>query len=102
MPPEYYATLALVNGKIVTVDPNNAIYEAVAVRENKIIAVGNTNNIKKHVGPETEVIELGGKAVLPGFIDSHVHLVVAGRLAVKVSPSAGVMAIRLEAPPLTA
>jgi predicted amidohydrolase YtcJ len=83
MPPKYYATLALVNGIIVTVDPNNTICEAVAVRENKIIAIGTTDNIQKHVGPETEVIELGGKAVLPGFIDSHVHLVGAGRLALK-------------------
>ena len=83
MTPDSYATLALVNGKIITVDPDDTVYEAVAIRKNKIIAVGNMENIKKHVGPETEVIELGGKAVLPGFIDSHVHLVGAGRLAVK-------------------
>jgi predicted amidohydrolase YtcJ len=83
MTPENYATLALVNGKIVTVDPNDTVHEAVAVRDNRIIAVGSTEEITKHVGPETEVIELDGKSVLPGFIDSHVHLVGAGRLAVK-------------------
>lgn len=83
MTSENYATLVLVNGKIVTVDPEDSVQEAVAVRENKIIAVGTTDEIRKHMGPETEVIELDGKAVLPGFVDSHVHLVGAGRLAVK-------------------
>ena len=79
MTPENYATLALVNGKIVTVDSKDTVHEAVAVRENMITAVGTTDEIQKLVGPETEVIELDGKAVLPGFIDSHVHLVGACR-----------------------
>lgn len=83
MPPENYATMALINGKIVTVDPNDTVHEAVAVNGNKIVAVGTTEDIRKYVGPETEVVELDGKAVLPGFIDSHVHLVGAGKLAVK-------------------
>ena len=83
MPTENYATLALINGKIVTVDPDDTVHEAVAVRGNKILAVGSVEDIKGWVGPETEVVELGGKSVLPGFIDSHVHLVGAGRLAVK-------------------
>ncbi len=80
---ENYATLALINGKIVSVNPDDTVYQAVAVRGNKIISVGTTDEIAKLIGPETEVVELEGKAVLPGFIDTHVHLVGAGRLAVK-------------------
>ena len=80
---ENYATIALLNGKIVTVDQDDNVHEAVAVRGNKIVAVGSVEDIGKYIGPETEVVELGGKAVLPGFVDSHIHLVGAGKLAVK-------------------
>jgi predicted amidohydrolase YtcJ len=78
-----YATFALINGKIVSVDKNDTVYEAVAVTGNIITAVGTTEEVRVHIGPVTEVVELDGRAVLPGFIDSHVHLVGAGRLAVK-------------------
>ena len=78
-----YATFALINGKIVSVDKNDTVYEAVAVTGNIITAVGTTEEVREHIGPVTEIVELDGRAVLPGFIDSHVHLVGAGRLAVK-------------------
>ena len=80
---EKYATLALINGKIISVDSDNTVYEAVAVIGNTITTVGTTEKIKHLIGPETKVVELDGKTVLPGFIDSHVHLIGAGRLAVK-------------------
>jgi predicted amidohydrolase YtcJ len=67
------ADLALLNGKIVTVDAEDSIVEAVAVKENRIIATGQTAEIKSLVGEGTEVIDLGGKTVLPGIIDTHTH-----------------------------
>jgi len=67
------ATLILHNAKVVTVDKDFRIASAVAVRDDKIIAVGSIEEVLKHKGPKTEVIDLGGKMVLPGLMDSHVH-----------------------------
>ena len=67
------ADMVLVNGKIVTVDAKNSVVEAVAVKDGKIIAVGSTKDVMLLVGDETETIELGGRTVLPGIIDSHTH-----------------------------
>jgi predicted amidohydrolase YtcJ len=67
------ADLALLNGKIVTVDANNSIVEAVAVKGNRIVATGQTSEISRLVGDGTEVIDLRGKTVLPGLIDTHTH-----------------------------
>lgn len=77
------ATLALINGKIVTVDSENSIHEAVAVKENMIIRVGSNNDVNSLIDSKTNVIDLNGKTVLPGFIDSHVHAFGAGRLKVQ-------------------
>jgi predicted amidohydrolase YtcJ len=65
--------MVLINGKIITVDPDDSIVEAVAICDNKIMAVGSTEDIKKLAGPETNVIELEGRTVMPGIIDSHTH-----------------------------
>jgi predicted amidohydrolase YtcJ len=67
------ADLALLNGKIVTVDSNDSIVEAVAVKENWIIVTGSTSEIEELIGRDTEVIDLGEKTVLPGLIDTHTH-----------------------------
>jgi len=67
------ADIVLVNGKIVTVDSDDSIVEAVAVKNGKIFAVGSTDEIKRLAGEGTEVIELDGKTVLPGIIDTHTH-----------------------------
>lgn len=68
------ADLVLMNGKIVTVDKDFSIREAVAAAGDQIVFVGNNENVKQYIGPETEVIELNGALVLPGLIDSHAHL----------------------------
>ncbi|MBT7347791.1 amidohydrolase [Candidatus Bathyarchaeota archaeon] len=68
-----HADKVLLNGKIITVDPNDSIVEAVAVLGNRIVAVGSNYDVKKYAGPETEVIDLGGKTAMPGIIDSHTH-----------------------------
>jgi predicted amidohydrolase YtcJ len=60
-------------GRIVTVDAQFRTAEAMAIREGRIIAVGTNADIVKLAGSRTEQIDLGGKTVLPGLIDSHVH-----------------------------
>ena len=61
------------NGKIVTVDPQFRIVEAMAIRDGRILAIGTNADIVKLAGSGTEQVDLGGKTVLPGLIDSHVH-----------------------------
>ena len=64
----------LVNGKIVTVDVDFNIVEAVAIRNGKSLAVGSSRQIRALAGQNTEVIDLEGKTVLPGFNDGHGHV----------------------------
>jgi predicted amidohydrolase YtcJ len=60
-------------GRIVTVDPQFRIAEAMAIRDGRILAVGTNAEIGRLAGAETEQVDLGGRTVLPGLIDSHVH-----------------------------
>src|SRR5215217_8933992 len=62
-----------VNGKIVTVDDRFTIVQALAVRGQRIMAVGQNGEIEKLRGPATEVIDLNGRTVIPGLIDNHSH-----------------------------
>ena len=66
------------NGKVYTVNKDQAWAEAVAIKGNKIIFVGTAEDVKKYVGNETETFDLQGKMMLPGFIDSHFHLIAGG------------------------
>jgi predicted amidohydrolase YtcJ len=61
------------NAKILTVDPQFHIVEAMAIRDGRILATGTNSDVLKLAGSTTERIDLGGKTVLPGLIDSHVH-----------------------------
>ncbi len=72
------AEMMLVNGNIYTVDEERPWAEAVAVRGGRTAAVGTTAEIRRLAGPETEVLDLRGAFVLPGFIDSHVHFINGG------------------------
>ena len=67
------ADLILHNAKIATVDQQFSIHEAVAVRDGRILRTGENDDILKLRGPETEVVNLRGRLVLPGLIDSHSH-----------------------------
>src|SRR5262245_29192846 len=67
------ADTILVNGKIVTVDDRFTIAEALAIRGQRIVAVGNTAEIEKLKGPQTRTIALNGRTVIPGLIDNHSH-----------------------------
>ena len=68
------ADIVLHNGKIVTVDKNLSVAQAVAVGDHKIIAVGQDADIMKLAGPNTQVIDLKGRTVVPGLIDTHRHM----------------------------
>ena len=73
-----FADLVLLNGQIITLDAENTIHEGVAIKNGKIIEVGNNNEVKYWIGNETHVIDLNGKAAIPGFIDSHTHFINMG------------------------
>ena len=72
---ELFADLALFNGKVVTVDSRFSIAQAIAIKGNKIVAVGTDEKIKEFTGKHTMVLDLKGKTVLPGINDSHLHAV---------------------------
>ena len=67
------ADLILHNGKVVTVDPQFHIVDSMAVRGDRIVAIGTRDEVHKLAGPATRRIDLNGKTVLPGLIDSHTH-----------------------------
>ena len=70
--------LILSNGKIITVDQRFSIAQAVAIRGDRIVAVGTSQEIGALAGPNTRKIDLKGKSVVPGLIDNHMHLLRAG------------------------
>lgn len=69
---------AFINGKIYTVNEKQPVAEAVVVQGNKIIFVGSNVEAKKIIDNSTNVIDLKGKLMLPGFIDNHVHFINGG------------------------
>jgi predicted amidohydrolase YtcJ len=73
------ASTILVNGKILTVDSQFSIREAIAIRDGKIMTVGSTGDVRKLATPQTRVIDLQGRTVIPGLIDSHMHAIRAGQ-----------------------
>lgn len=73
-----FADLVLVGGEIATVDPAIGNVEALAVNGYRIAAVGSDDEISALIGPETEVIELEGRFVMPGFIEGHGHFMGLG------------------------
>jgi predicted amidohydrolase YtcJ len=78
------ATLILVNGRIWTENPRQPEAEAIALEGNRIIAVGSSDAIRKSAAPGCQVIDLGGRRVVPGFNDAHVHLLGGGDALVSV------------------
>ncbi len=72
------ADMVLLDGKVVTVDPELGEAEAVAIRGDRILAVGSSEEIRELVGPDTEVLELNGRLAIPGFIEGHGHFMGLG------------------------
>lgn len=73
-----FADLILFNGKIVTVDERDTIAEAVAVKDGRIATVGVNSEVLRMKGTATDTIDLKGRTVVPGFIDSHCHMISTG------------------------
>ena len=67
------ADTILFNGKIVTVDAKSSIAQAVAIRGNRIVAVGSDADVRRHAGGATRLVDLRGRTVLPGLMDGHLH-----------------------------
>jgi predicted amidohydrolase YtcJ len=72
------ADMILFNGKVITVDAQDHIFQAVAVKGDKIVGVGSDLEIKPLAGPQCKMIDLKGKTVTPGLIDSHYHMMYYG------------------------
>jgi len=79
------ADLVLMNGKIVTVDDKKPEAQALAVKGNVILAVGNDKEIKGYITDTTEVIDLEGKLAIPGFTDAHGHFTGLGRSLMRLN-----------------
>jgi predicted amidohydrolase YtcJ len=67
------------NAKIFTADEQQLYAEAIAIRGTKIIAVGNLQEVKTAVSKDAEMIDMGGRCLLPGFVDSHNHAIEGGK-----------------------
>lgn len=89
--PQPPAHQVFINGNILTMDANNSIVQAVSTRGERIEAVGSTEQIMALVGDQTEMVDLRGRTMLPGFIDAHGHF-----------PGSGmrVIAAALNSPPI--
>jgi predicted amidohydrolase YtcJ len=68
----------LTGGQIVTVDRDFSLHRALAVKDGKIIAVGTEQEVRKYAGAATRIVNLAGKAVVPGLQDSHIHFLGLG------------------------
>jgi predicted amidohydrolase YtcJ len=69
------ADTVLVNGRIATLDAKATVAEALAIRDGRILAVGNFAKVKPLIARSTRVIDLRGRTVIPGLIDSHMHAI---------------------------
>src|SRR5215470_1138977 len=65
--------LIIVNARIYTVDANFSTAEAVAIADGKFTTVGTTAQVRKLGGPSTRILDAGGKTIMPGFQDNHLH-----------------------------
>lgn len=72
------ADTILVNGRFTTLDRSNPNPQAVAIKDGKFLSVGDERDIRALAGPQTTVIDLKGRRVIPGLIDSHMHIIRGG------------------------
>ena len=73
------ADLVLRNGNVVTMDVNVPHASALAIRGERLLAVGDEATIASHIGSETRVVDLQGRTVVPGLIDTHIHAIRGGQ-----------------------
>jgi predicted amidohydrolase YtcJ len=72
------ADTVYVNGKIITADKAFTIAQAVAVKDGRFVGVGTSDAMRRHAAPSTHIVDLKGRAVIPGLMDSHTHMISAG------------------------
>ena len=72
------ADTVLINGKIIALDEASSVHDALAIEGGRIAATGSNEAMRKLAGPATKIIDLGGRTVIPGLIDSHIHAIRAG------------------------
>jgi len=72
------AETILINGKFHTVDKSNPVASAVAIKDGKFAAVGSLEDVMRHRGEATKVIDLNGRTAIPGLNDSHIHVIRGG------------------------
>ena len=73
--PSRPAELIVINAKITTLDANSSVAQAMAMRRGRLMAVGAADQVLRLQGPATRVVDAGGRRVIPGLIDSHMHAV---------------------------
>jgi predicted amidohydrolase YtcJ len=72
------AEIVIIGGPVITLDDDRSRVDGLAIRDGRFIVVGTADQARAAAGPETRVIDVGGRAVLPAFHDAHVHPVTAG------------------------
>src|SRR5688572_21060613 len=72
-PDSHSPELVLINGKVLTMDGQSSLVEALAVLDGKILATGSNASIKSIITPRTRVLDVAGKTVVPGLIETHAH-----------------------------
>jgi hypothetical protein len=86
------ADLVFLNGVVITVDADDSEAQAVAVKDGRISVVGANGAVRREIGEHTQIIDLQGRTMTPGFIDAHGHFLIAGRNKT--------LAVDLNAPPI--
>ncbi len=97
-----HATVVYTGGAIVTMDEAQPSAEAVAIRGDKIIAVGSLDELTSVRGPETQTVDLAGRTLLPGFIDAHGHFGMTGLAAMSANLAAPPEGVSSDIPTLIA
>lgn len=75
-----YVDVAFKNGRVITVNPNDDVAEAVGIKGNRIVFVGTNEELERIIDDKTQVIDLAGRTLMPGINDSHFHPILNGML----------------------
>ncbi|HEY7767288.1 amidohydrolase family protein, partial [Longimicrobium sp.] len=79
------ADMVLLGGRVFLADEANTVAEALAIRDGRVLAVGSDAAIREYAGAGTQIVDLDGKLVTPGFNDAHIHFGAGGQGLLNVS-----------------